>query len=779
MKKPPDYKILSSFKEKNLFLTIIIIEFLQLIYWVLSNRLVVHDTFFRFYMQYYYLNNYVNYLEFPYWIPYLTHGTLATPWQGLVGIHGFLNNTLFLTGSILKNVNFLSIFYMGVFFDRIILLTGTWLLSRRFYNSPVVSFFVTVSVLVSSVWASQIHLNFLFYYAVPLIIYLLHQFIETQKWRYFLLALNLFMLQSIDKLFYFLPVVSLSIGAYFFFYFVFNSREMMINLRKIKFNRHGIISIVLVLISILAVFSLVKIGMDGEIVKNILQRNEDGSVPLNVFLTYSQDNGITKWLEIILGISIKNDNTLYCGLLIPLFALFALLFNSNRKSLPLLLTALLLFLFSLGTIVSIFFYYYWPTMKFYRHIFQIVSIVRLFLCFLAGFGFLKFFELIFSKNRPHITHTWLIVTVSCLFMGGVIVFTQADKNSFVAALMKPLIYDADLNQIFRNSSLYYSFFRFLGIKYIICSLLLISFWFFEKKSLEKMVFLLIVFHVLDGYSYSLQEFNNRTVVLSQKQLQITRFQPMTFNHRRTSDDFSKDSYRIGLLTPNLLSKSILSWNIHAFLFTEPFHSQLRTDHWLKPYAQYTKTDSLGSDIVRDKFSGVTENKIQFFREAYCADSDRTSKIMALPEYTGDSLFLECLPEDPPVNGALNKNWNEQTTPTANDRLFLTPTIKSFSSNRINLEIFNPNEQPIWLFYSDVWHPFWKAKVNHKRSPVYKANIAYKAILLNPGPNDVLFYFSATPWGILTFLIILNSFFWLCYIIYLLKTLISGSNHWSD
>jgi len=790
-KKPIDVLTFLS-KEKFLFIVILFIEFFQFLYCIGSNRLVVHDTFFRFYMQYYYLNNYINYFEYPYWIPYLTHGTLATPWQGLVGIHGILNNVLFLTGSLLKNINFLQIFYTGVYFDKIVLLTGSWLFSRRLYNSPIVSLFVCISILTSSVWASQIHLNFLFYYAIPLIIYLLHRFIETQKWRYFLFGSNLFILQCIDKLFYFLPVVSLTIFLYFFFYTVFNLRKIIDDLKRIRFGLNSLTCIGLVVASILVVLCLVKSGIDGEIVKNILQRNNDGSVPLDIFLTYSKDNSITKWFEVLIGVSIKNDSTLYCGLLVPLFALFGIMFNLNRKSLPIFLAGLVLFLFSLGSIVSVFFYYSWPMMKYYRHIFQITSIVRIFLCFFAGFGLLKLLEFIFSKEHSALKNGWLLIMSTILLASGAVIYFQSSNGSFVTSLIKPLTYDADLNQITANSHRYFLLFKFLGIKYILCSLLLFTFLRAKNRScLKSSLILLIVFHAADGYSYSLQEFNNRTVALTTKQLQITQFQPIIFNHQRSAEDFTDNNQRQNILTPELLSKSLLSWNIHAFLFNDPVKSNLRTDHWLKSLDQYLesynqhlhgfpklnadKTSKSDLNLPIDnrsiqKISGLTEHKIQFFHHAYSYITDNTPIIiLSNPMFQGDVLFLER--NNTPDEQEILSELTGQSLLDTNERLSLSYTVNHFSSNRLTINTNNTTGNPIWLFYSDVWHPSWKAKINNKDSPVYKANRAYKAVKLNPGPNEILFYFSSTFWEYLTFLIIINSFFWLCYIIYLFKSIL--------
>lgn len=773
-KKPIDVLTFLS-KEKFLFIVILFIEFFQFLYCIGSNRLVVHDTFFRFYMQYYYLNNYINYFEYPYWIPYLTHGTLATPWQGLVGIHGILNNTLFLTGNILKNFNFLPIFYTGVFFDKLVLLIGSWLLTKRLYGSPFVSFIVCTSILISSVWASQVHLNFLFYYAIPLILYLFHRFIETQQWRYLLLGSNLFVLQCIDKLFYFLPVVSLTIFLYFFFYIGFNFRETLNNLKKLKFGLRSSVCIILILCSILVVVSLVKSGMEGEIVKNVYRRNTDGSVPLNIFLTYAQDNSLTKWMELFWGISIKNDTTLYCGLLIPVFAIFGFLFSLNRKSIPVLLTCLILFLFSLGSTISIFFYHCWPTMKYYRHIFQIVSIVRLFLCLFAGFGLLKLLEYVYSTHRPKTKTIWLFLSAIVLFCLGIILYCKSADPRFITTIIKPLIYDADLNQIMANSQHYSRLLKFIGIKYIFFSFLFFLFIFTQKRArLEFLLLIFIFLQIFDGYIYSFSEFNNRTVPLSTKQLQTTQFQPIIFNHHRSTEDFNDTNQRQNILTPELLSKSLLSWNIQAFLFNDPVETQLRTDHWLKPYDQYVKVFSRNNhnpSEAEEKFSGVTENKIQFYEHAYIADLQTTAGIISNPEFPGDILFLESernkLSEDKSL-----AEWHGQASLTTNERAHLSYQTTFFSSNRLGLFVDNPTNKHIWLFYSDVWHPYWKAKVNNISTHVYKANIAYKAVKLNPGLNEVRFYFSSPLWKILTFLIIINSFIWLCYIIYLFKSVLS-------
>ena len=67
-------------------------------------------------------------------------------------------------------------------------------------------------------------------------------------------------------------------------------------------------------------------------------------------------------------------------------------------------------------------------------------------------------------------------------------------------------------------------------------------------------------------------------------------------------------------------------------------------------------------------------------------------------------------------------------------------IVRYTPNRLLMEVQNTAAKPAWLFYSDTWHPRWKARVNGKPGKVYRANLAYKAVRIPPGPSKVEFFF---------------------------------------
>jgi hypothetical protein len=67
----------------------------------------------------------------------------------------------------------------------------------------------------------------------------------------------------------------------------------------------------------------------------------------------------------------------------------------------------------------------------------------------------------------------------------------------------------------------------------------------------------------------------------------------------------------------------------------------------------------------------------------------------------------------------------------------------------------------WLSYADVWHPLWSATVNARPAPVYRANMAYKAVALQGGSNVVHFEFGSRLFAIVSMVVSANSALWLC------------------
>ena len=196
-----------------LFFAIVAIELGHTATAVLQHRApAAHDGFQYFTLQYFFLNNAIEGGGVAQWIPYMSHGTVATQWYGVQG--SLLQQVLLWMAPVVRGMDLLTLFHLGVFVDEMILLTGTWLLARRFFRTPA-TFFIAVSVVGSCVWLDQPYWNFRLYYALPLIFELGHRFLDTARWRWFFLAANLLALQAVGNLPYFVPLTTFVVFLYF------------------------------------------------------------------------------------------------------------------------------------------------------------------------------------------------------------------------------------------------------------------------------------------------------------------------------------------------------------------------------------------------------------------------------------------------------------------------------------------------------------------------------------------------------------------------------------
>jgi len=775
--------------ENGFFLLIILIEAGIAFYLILGRWIVGgHDGFQYFTLQYYFLNNVVNAGEIPQWMPFLTHGTVAAWWHIISG--GILQNIMLLSGSLFKGINFLPLFHIGIFIEQLLLLTGVWLLGRRFFASPFTLFFVALSIMGSCIWMLQPWWNFHLYYAVPLILHFLHRFLDSGKWRYCFLAGNLLFMQSLGNLPYFLPLTSLVIALYFLFYAVSNYKAVRTQIQNIKFSRSFVLAAIVTIVPFIALYVAMHFGTDQ--IKSYTFRSPDGSSPLDVFLSYGGQSSWKMWLELLSGVSPGLDYTLYIGIISVPLVIVGLFFNLNRHNIHFLLTAIVLLLFSAGTFVSIVLYHCWPMMKYFRHLMLVAPVIKILLCFLAGFGFDALF---FSQSRwkkPLIIKTAL--TVISIFMMG------------VAFSLWWLSGNCELAVYFFDNMVPEKLFRFLSLSDEgLMSFLLVRTAFYaftaavlfavylsftgRKQYFITLAGIVLVMHGVDIYGFKYSEIKSKAVPLNKAEYKIAEFQTMPYATRRDIA-FKKYNIRKKMLNVLPIKYGAFYWTTHAMLFKDQLGNPFKTDHLLSPLDHYMK--AYWGQPVNDykprglvcfshlefprthpaalKISGVTENKIQFFSQAKVVSSDdvMTDNITS-PDYKGDILFLSPLINDKKTSGVSQPEFSKQDL-SANKRLRLSYQVKRFDSNNLEITTRTNDSESTWMMYSDVWHPFWRATVNGKNVPVYKANLAYKAIKLEKGFNEVHFYFKSELLSAIYFFFGLNALLWLGIIVFLSVTI---------
>ena len=763
--------------------------------------------------QYYVLNNIVTAGEIPQWIPFMTHGMIGNLYYSFQA--GLVQNVLLLLGPLLKGLPFLAFFQLGMFADELVLIAGSWMLARRYMKTPEARFFTTLSITAGSLWSDSIWFGLHFFYLIPLILYFFHRFIETGKVRYLAAVGTLNVFQAMSNAIYVLPVQSLAVFLYIVLYLITHPRQAVQRWKELRPTPALAASLALVLISLGALYVTVKLGY-SEVVAQYSGRQTDGNVDLQGFLAYGGAPSLTAWVKNVLGLSPYIYFLFYTGVITIPFFLFGFAEAFRRpESRHLPLTFLFLALFSWGTWVSVFFYYLWPMMKMYRHLFATFCFAKLFIFFTAGVGFEKLISEPLKENKRKLA----CFMIAALMAAAAAVLLYLNRNGDLA---QSLVYApwSDMRQFLHVSDFQYAvmriqraaFFFFIGaVLFTLRPFLKL------RQSLLVWTVLVLALQTADIYGYKLEERHQKMRPLTKEQSEVFSFQSTPYTARR-SELFWTDgpqsraallfpfSYERNervlhdsgippekkirmLLTPPMVQDGGEWWTYYAFLFKDQLHSSFRTDQWLRPLNKLLRTywnqplteeaQPLGGianvpgmlfptflsepPVSLRKITGTSEDKIQFFSEAYQLESEEAvSRLIRNPHYEGDTLLLS--PGTPESQGSPKpRAWQESQVP-GSDRLRLPYGITRFDANHLVVSVTIPEGDPVWLYYADVWHPYWQVFVDGKRASLFRANLAYKAVPLPPGSHVIHFRYD-TPglavvqifWAWISALILLITF----------------------
>jgi hypothetical protein len=76
-------------------------------------------------------------------------------------------------------------------------------------------------------------------------------------------------------------------------------------------------------------------------------------------------------------------------------------------------------------------------------------------------------------------------------------------------------------------------------------------------------------------------------------------------------------------------------------------------------------------------------------------------------------------------------------------------LQALHANEVELKVRNSAPDTAWLIYGDSYNPAWQAYVDGDPTPIYRANVAFKAVSIGPGTHDVKFVFKrgifSIPW----------------------------------
>ena len=783
------------------FLTIVVAEFAHALTAAAQHRVPIgHDGFQFFTLQYYFLNNAIHAHEAAQWVPYMNQGTSASIWHGIQAT--LLQSVLMHLPWLPRTTDLLTVHHMGMFVDEMVLVTGTWLLARRFFSLPTV-FFITVSVAGSSVWLDQPYWNFRLYYAMPLVLELGHRFLDTGKWRWFFLAMNLMAVQMLGNLPYLIPVFSFAICTYFVAYAGVHPHVVVKQLRALQWHAAAVAAIAGGALSLAAAYRSFTIGTESLVSYNPY-RNPDGTNSLETFLTYGGATDVTKWIDMALNLSPWMDMTLYAGMLmLPLLVLAVP--GIRRRQLHFAIAAIIVLLFTLATPLATALFHVWPGMKYFRHIGLVSPLVRVLFCFTAGIGF----EWLIHQRGPRLAVAGVVLSALLIAIGLFafdLSFDHAGTRHLVDAISNPGVSRPDHVQLAdRLARRLWQTTLIAGFSAIIVgfgALALSSPWFSKRSAAHPIwITLVLMFLGAEIYHFKFAYLFQRSDVVPESVRFVERPAAMDFpvrrevnlkamavaGHNRRLSATVTFSTMFQLRVQGRASKGAQYWTNNMFVFADEAGSTFQVDSWLKPFDQLIRTywhrpidDTSGFPPHVDlrelafplehpaagRITGVTADKIRFFSRAHAVESvDALPPLLTDDTYAGDMLFVVKNDTNTQTIRHLHA-WNPEHPLSTDDSQALNYQVERFDANTLRVAVNNPGASS-WMAYSDVWHPLWRATVNGTAVPIYRANVAFKAVPIEAGANVIEFRFGSRLFSLLAAWHAMNAAFWIAATVWLM------------
>ncbi len=673
-------------RSRTLFWVVLGLTAFQYVFLIADRRLPLgHETGTLYGVRFYFMTCAAQSGTVPLWMPFATQGTPSNwAWfeQG-----GLFQNALLLAAPLFRGRSFLPLFHLGMFVEELLFLVGVWLLASRHFRSPYTVFFVAVAALGSCLWIDHAAQNLGAIAALPLLLHLLHEFLEKKSRRCLFLIGSLAILQALGKP----PALALFIPAaaalYWVGYAVLFKFPLRDRLREISWRRKDL-GVGAALLGIALMVGVGAFAGTGELVY--------APGPRATFRGLLDGAGLgnpLQYLDLGMGLAPSLDATVYCGYFTLAFALLALADAGLRRSVQLLgflagsLLALSLLTLLLGVLLPIPF----PS----RPPVPGVPLVRLFVIFLAGFGFQGMVERRKEESpRTRSAGLLLLTGAAGLFgLSAVAVLFSSSAGSPVLAeetsrmLTLGAVPDT-VSPLPRNLAL---FSDLTGMSALMAGLAggILMLWGSGFRRVPMALGLVLLVHPLDAFSWKFRMAWLKTCALTDPRAAAQRLDGLPWVDHRSPDHGSNERYR--LLQPrvppfpgfeDLASYGARSWLDESYWFADLPSSWSGPRYWTEAIGGLALPSSILAGVLSDKLTVST---------------DRSA--------AGHSA------------GALNGI--------------------EFGADSLQAEVEALSEGA-WLRYEDAWHSSWTATVDREPAPLHRAGPAYKAVRVPGGRHRVEF-----------------------------------------
>ncbi len=717
------------------FLFLVLILFLTNLRYFDQSIWPQHDTIYVFQSFYTFYNNWFLHHEFTRWFPYGTYGIQADHWQ-LFSLTpasyfcGFL-------GALFQIKKVLLLFKISILFEELFFLFGLYLLCGQLFKSKMVKVFVCLGGILSTVCLLQIYWNFRIYYLLPFVFYALTLFLKKKKPHYLWFAgiVSIFSLFGNPAYFAVLHLLIL---------IIFSFPRMVQNHFPFKslFEKswQNILSFgMMIFISFIFIYFAVHM-YDGvrtyDTGRNILTFQTD----IQNFLTHGSGIGPEKFLEYLFAGS--GDNcTLYAGLFPILFLFYGVFRVRRTEFFGVFMIILFLTFLSLGdqTFIARTIYGLFPPIRWFRYIGQIGGFMRLFVLLGSGFGLERFLE--DMKQTPGNEKLLLIARNLFLYSGLI-----------VAVL---IVYFSKMNIRINTEGI--NWINFDIFSYFIFVAGLFSVWRLSSKSKTLAGIFVCLFLAIDLFLFQwhvVDLWPNRWAWAEES---VSSVRPYQFQYQRVMPSEIPMLAPSGFAVVNKPGREKLNIQVMNFMQIDNCLEQYfvleqpeNVLRLLKIRADYLRNNlkngtyvQLGITPVLLHTIGCHSSKLRFFSETLFTANPHDAEFLIEKVNDIDKILV--------LEGG--ESLTSPSSAQALDQDSLGNLhVNSFTFNTLRLTADVQESSGAWLYYADTYHPGWKAFVNGKDEQILKANLAFKAIHLQKGKNEVEFIYFDGLKGVLSVLI---------------------------
>jgi len=668
------------------------------------------DTAHYFEVFYTFYNHVFFNLELPRWLPYGGLGIQADYWQlGALSPSQYL---IILAGAILRIQNTAMMFKVSVLMDQALLLWGMHLLGSRIFKSRISTFFASLAILGSGLWLFNLLWNFRIYYLLPLVFYFLIRFAEDEENCFLWLGGMVFLAAQLGVTPYFVCLNTLVVLLLFL---------LLLGLKPVLFkkilpSRTPEILLALFFLLASAAYLYFAFHMLDHTINNTPNRDPEAlSVTLAQFLTHGNWTGPEKFINLLAPGYLNLNVNFYVGAVPLAFALLSLSHPVKSRRLAFLLPLILLILLSLGekTPAAAALYHLFPPLHYFRGIGLIAGPIRLLLVLMAGYGMDDFLEPR-KSFREHFTTRFLLSLLGFAVAAGIFL-------SLRPAVLAPL----------SAWILWPSLSLQTGGVLLALAFLPLAMNF--RSSWIAMAFVLALGADLTAFqktfydSWPLQNTAEDPVI----------FQTTALNYQ-ASRAYEADLTPRMILTQRMLLKGISRFQkeIHSFLLFDTTNVEKFSNFEWNTYAyRFLRTAKSVCAATGD----CRQMKLRLLTDVSFAPDERTADAFVRHlEKKPEKMIIQDAP------AAVQKTSSSIPADPPSGEIHVT----GFTFNQLEAEVSVTHPGGAWLYYADAWRPGWKAAVDGKSREVFRANLAFKAVLLPAGTHHIrLYYWDGVQSGI--------------------------------